>query len=98
MIISQKEYKKAIDALPSFEDTKKTMLKNDSAIPERIKVGARHYLDSNHWIDRNESDEYVGAYINLVGGKIGVSSKTLKDAIILTVSGNEEMIALGRPK
>ena len=104
MAISQKEYKKKIDALPSLEETKKVILKNNSVMPTRIKVGGRHYLDSNHWIDRadvneyNREDvsEYVGTYYNLVGGKISVGSKTLKDMIRLVVGGNEEMISLGR--
>jgi hypothetical protein len=61
-----------------------------------IKIGYRVYLDNNHWIDREEKNKYVSTYINLVGGFVSVSAKTLKCAINLATDGNEEMISLGR--
>tara|TARA_B100000809_G_C15046172_1_gene497326 strand:+ start:903 stop:1169 length:267 start_codon:yes stop_codon:yes gene_type:complete len=85
-----------IEQLPSFEETKKTMLKNNSEIPTRIRIGDIFYFDSNHWARRKEKNTYVGTYINIVGGKMPASATTLKDIIRAVVTGNEEMIALGR--
>ena len=96
MEITKKAYKKLLAQLPSLADLKKIMIANNSAIPTRIKVGDTFYFDSNHWVRREETDFYVGTYINLVGGKIGTQATTQKDAKRCTESGNEEMITKGR--